>query len=65
MAKVSVILVLVGLTVMASAYSLNPLHNEGVQAGKQGVIAQLKEHHGMQKNNNATFTLIPFLQFCS
>ena len=64
MAKVSVILVLVGLTVMASAYGLRPPHNEGVQAGKQGVITQLKEH-GMQKNNNATFTLIPFLQFCS
>ena len=64
MAKVSVILVLVGLTVMASAYSLRPSHTEGVQAGKQGVIAQLKEH-GMHKNNNATSTLIPFLQFCS
>ena len=45
MAKIAVILVLVGLTVMASAYNFRQPHfDEGLQTEKQDERAQLMEH---------------------
>ena len=52
MMKFAVIVILVGLTVMASAYSLRRPHfDQDLQTGKQDERVQLNEH-GIQKYNN-------------
>jgi hypothetical protein len=46
MAKIAVILVLVGLTVMTSAYSLRPPLNQGMQAEQQdNQLAEMEFDH--------------------
>ena len=54
MAKIAVVLVLVGLTVMASAYNIRRPHfDQGLQTGKQDERAQLMEHlPGIAKSND-------------